>query len=106
MFIAYKILTSTDAIMFLNSTEIYISPMQNPDGYEFTRTKGMFSNHRLWRKNRRINKDLSVGVDLNRNWDEHFGYLILLILFRLVGSSQFGFSETYHGPKPFSEPEV
>lgn len=43
-----------------------IVPMQNPDGYEWSR-----SNTRLWRQNRRQVSEVNptcVGVDLNRNW--------------------------------------
>ncbi|XP_063873414.1 zinc carboxypeptidase-like [Scylla paramamosain] len=72
--------------------DVYMVPMANPDGYEFSRT-----NDRFWRKNRRINAGSSCsGVDLNRNWDESFG----------VGASSNPCSEVYKGTKPFSEPET
>ena len=62
-------------------------------GYEFSRTPG----NRWWRKNRRRNANGSFGVDLNRNFDEHFG---------VVGTSSNPSSDTYRGPSAFSEPET
>lgn len=94
MYITMKLLVSTDASVqeWLQSGEIYVIPVQNPDGYEFTRSK------RLWRKNRSKNKDGSFGVDLNRNWDDgHWGQF---------GASSNTGSETYKGPSAFSEPET
>jgi hypothetical protein len=52
---------------------------------------------RFWRKNRRKNPGGSFGVDLNRNWDDHWSE---------YGASSYEFSNTYHGPSPFSEPET
>ncbi|KAK3869191.1 hypothetical protein Pcinc_025476 [Petrolisthes cinctipes] len=71
--------------------DIYIVPMANPDGYVYT-----WTNDRLWRKNRRNNAGSCEGVDLNRNWDAHWG----------VGASTQTCSEVYRGPSPFSEPET
>jgi len=71
--------------------EFTIVPLANPDGYEYAWTK-----ERLWRKNRRRNSDGTYGVDLNRNWDEHWGG---------GGSSGVPSSDTYRGTAPFSEPE-
>ena len=79
----------------LKKVEIYITPMMNPDGYEFSRRS---SRTRLWRKNRRLNSDGSYGVDLNRNWDEHWG---------IYGTTKTKTrSEVYCGTAPFSEPET
>jgi murein tripeptide amidase MpaA len=75
----------------IDAAEVHIVPVVNPDGYEWT-----FSNNRLWRKNRRHNKDGTWGVDLNRNWNTHWGG---------KGSSSNPSSDTYHGTGPFSEPE-
>lgn len=72
--------------------DYYFAPIVNPDGYEYSRTVD-----RMWRKNRAVNQDSSCfGVDLNRNWDFKFG----------VGASSNPCSETFKGPKPFSEPET
>lgn len=68
--IATNLITLTDdtTLDWLNKFEFHITPMQNPDGYEYSRLK-----NRFWRKNRSRNGDGSFGVDLNRNWDEHWG---------------------------------
>ncbi|KAF9585770.1 hypothetical protein BGW38_000818 [Lunasporangiospora selenospora] len=76
----------------LDRAEIIIVPIMNLDGYNYT-----WSNNRLWRKNRSENSFGSYGVDLNRNWDDHFGE---------GGSSSLPWSETYRGPHAASEPEV
>jgi len=82
-----------DAIVtkLLDSMEFVIVPLINPDGYEWTHT-----NERLWRKNRRKNTGGSFGVDLNRNWNDHWGG---------SGSSGVPTSDTYRGTSAFSEPE-
>jgi len=66
----------------------------NLDGYQFS-----WTNTRLWRKNRQIPPSGSTyyGVDLNRNWDDHWGG---------QGSSRQPSSDTYCGTGPFSEPET
>ena len=78
----------------LESRDIYIIPMLNPDGAEFDVATGDYKWHR---KNMRINPDQQIGVDLNRNCDFIFGG---------EGSSGDTYSETYHGPSAFSEPET
>jgi hypothetical protein len=79
--------------------ELWFIPVVNPDGYQYT-----FDGDRLWRKNMRINTDDGVfnlrdGVDLNRNYPEHFNY-------DDEGSNTQFASETYRGPSPASEPET
>ena len=96
LYLSYKLLIqcSKDVSVgwLLNNTEFLITPLQNPDGYEYSRKYD-----RYWRKNRRVNADGSIGVDLNRNWDEHWG---------VYGASRDPNSETYMGTRPHSEPEV
>ncbi|HEX6236431.1 MAG TPA: M14 family zinc carboxypeptidase, partial [Acidimicrobiales bacterium] len=58
----------------LATTELWFVPVVNPDGYQHT-----FDVERLWRKNLRDNNgngviDGSDGVDLNRNFPEHWNY--------------------------------
>jgi len=77
----------------LDSTELHFVPLSNPDGYLYTWTG---ASQRLWRKNRRANTGGSYGVDLNRNWNDHWGG---------EGSSGTPTSDTYRGTAPFSEPE-
>ncbi|MGH2764616.1 MAG: M14 family zinc carboxypeptidase [Actinomycetota bacterium] len=82
----------------LETTELWFIPVVNPDGYQYT-----FDAERLWRKNLNDNDgdgniDNNDGVDLNRNYGEHWNYDI-------EGSSSQFSSETYRGSAPFSEPE-
>ncbi|KAI8999208.1 hypothetical protein BC832DRAFT_228024 [Gaertneriomyces semiglobifer] len=97
MYQAHKLLTlaSTDAQVksLLDQFEFYVTPVSNPDGYEFSRTSD-----RMWRKNRRVNRSSSCkGVDLNRNFDEHWG---------VAGTSSSPCQENYRGTAAFSEPET
>lgn len=69
-----------------------VVPIANPDGYRYT-----WTTDRVWRKNRRDNGDGTFGVDLNRNWNVHFGE---------PGASDDPAASDYHGPSPFSEPEA
>jgi carboxypeptidase T len=80
---------------WLSEGEIWVAPMVNPDGHEFTRT-----DFRLWRKNRRRNPDGTIGVDPNRNYGYMWGTL------DISTSSQVPADDTYVGPRAFSEPEV
>lgn len=102
----------------LKEAELWVVPVVNPDGYEFTRNENSW-----WRKNRRpLEVDQNgkptsaIGVDLNRNyWDgnpEH------LYVYRpdgdTVGNTRDDYSatsdnpnrDTYRGPFGGSEPEV
>ncbi len=76
----------------VNSSEIWVVPMVNPDGHQYTVTT-----QRLWRKNRRNNGDGTFGVDLNRNYGYQWGG---------PGSSGDTFSDIYRGASAFSEPET
>jgi Zinc carboxypeptidase len=83
----------------VDTRELWFMPVANPDGYQYT-----FSTERLWRKNLRDNDaDGTItnadGVDLNRNYDEHWNY-------DNEGSSSEWASLTYRGASPASEPEV
>lgn len=81
--------------------DIFVLPMLNPDGYEYSRTK-----NRLWRKNRSPTSHSDfwngdegcIGIDLNRNfpyqWDS------------LPGSSVYPCTDSYRGPEPLSESEI
>ncbi|XP_046762967.1 carboxypeptidase A2 isoform X4 [Gallus gallus] len=77
----------------LNNLDIFLLPVANPDGYEFTHTT-----NRMWRKTRSKNSgSLCIGVDPNRNWDAGFGG---------PGASSNPCSDSYHGPRANSEVEV
>ncbi len=77
----------------LETRDIWIIPMVNPDGAEFDIATGSYKS---WRKNRRNNGNGTFGVDLNRNYSFKWG---------TGGSSKDPSSDVYMGPKPFSEPE-
>ncbi|MBI4056266.1 MAG: zinc carboxypeptidase [Elusimicrobia bacterium] len=78
----------------LETREVYIVPIVNPDGKVYDTAQGRFEG---WRKNRRPNGDGTVGVDPNRNYGgPGWGG---------PGSSPNPGSETYHGSSAFSEPE-
>ena len=72
---------------FLDRTNLWVVPVVNPDGYQYT-----WSGRRFWRKNRRGDH----GVDLNRNFGVAWGGR---------GSSPNERAETYRGAYAFSEPE-
>jgi carboxypeptidase T len=80
---------------WLATGEIWVAPMVNPDGHEFSRL-----HDRLWRKNRRPNPDGSFGVDPNRNYGYMWGTL------NVSTSSHVPSDPTYVGPRAFSEPET
>ncbi|KAK4877360.1 hypothetical protein RN001_009866 [Aquatica leii] len=75
----------------LNQVDWHVLPVMNPDGYEYSHT-----HERFWRKNRSVQKDGCIGVDLNRNFNFHWG--------EVTGSSN-PCTETFMGLKPFSESE-
>nr|XP_046251452.1 carboxypeptidase A4 [Scatophagus argus] len=94
---ANKIATDygTDASLtsLLNTMDIYMLILANPDGYVYTHT-----NDRMWRKTRSHNPGSACrGVDPNRNWDAGFGG---------PGASKYPCSDAFHGPSPHSEIEV
>ena len=82
----------------LQTYNIYVLPLANPDGYEYSR------NHdRMWRKTRsRTGKKNFLGqechgVDPNRNFGFEWGGF---------GASDNACKETFRGAGPFSEPET
>jgi hypothetical protein len=80
----------------VDSREIWIVPMVNPDGVEYDIATGSY---RSWRKNRQPNSgSTAVGTDLNRNWGYRWGCC--------GGSSGTFSSETYRGVSAFSAPET
>ncbi|KAK1335141.1 hypothetical protein QTO34_004721 [Cnephaeus nilssonii] len=77
----------------LDTMDIFLLPVTNPDGYVFSQTK-----NRMWRKTRsKVSGSRCVGVDPNRNWDAGFGG---------PGASNSPCSDSYHGPSANSEVEV
>ncbi|MEM2868947.1 MAG: M14 family zinc carboxypeptidase [Thermoplasmata archaeon] len=74
---------------FVDSTQIWVVPMLNPDGHVYVELG------HDWRKNRRP-VDGGVGVDLNRNFGHLWG----------LEASHNPTDENYCGPGPFSENET
>ncbi|XP_030377120.1 zinc carboxypeptidase [Scaptodrosophila lebanonensis] len=93
-YFANELLTSEQpAIQQLARAYIwYILPHANPDGYVYTHTQ-----NRMWRKTRSPQAKDCFGTDPNRNWGFHW---------REVGASAEPCSESYAGPKAFSERET
>ncbi|VDK42300.1 unnamed protein product [Anisakis simplex] len=92
---------------YVNKLNIYVFPILNPDGFEFSLT----SNEALirhWRKNRAPKNCTGrlgdrggiccMGVDLNRNYD--FAFVNNVLPYDNPCSDEF------QGPFPFSEPET
>jgi len=74
----------------LDSFDLHIVPVVNPDGYEYSR-----SHDRLWRKTRTNHGKKCMGADPNRNFDyPKFGG---------KGTSANSCSEIYRGPSAYSE---
>lgn len=99
-----KTYSNKDVKKALGAGIVFI-PMTNPDGVRHDQ-----ANSDLWRKNRnpqssRRNEPLSVGVDLNRNFDflwdfpKHFDP-------SLSPASTNASSQAFYGTGPFSEPET
>jgi carboxypeptidase T len=80
----------------VDSREIWIVPMVNPDGAEYDMSDGVF---RLWRKNRQpIPNSTEIGVDLNRTFGYKWGCC--------GGSSNNPANDMYRGPEPWFAPET
>ncbi|MGQ9618435.1 MAG: M14 family zinc carboxypeptidase [Candidatus Aminicenantia bacterium] len=85
---------------WVDSYEIWVIPILNPEGYKFLVDSNLSSP--WWRKNLRDNNNngkIDVdydGVDLNRNYDINWTW----------GGSPNPWDWTYRGPYPFSENET
>ncbi|NCN42094.1 zinc carboxypeptidase, partial [bacterium] len=87
--------TNPQIKQLLDTREVYIAPVINPDGHIHDYSNGIRGS--MWRKNRRRNNDGTYGVDLNRNYGYQWG---------TGGSSSTPSSDTYKGVAPFSEAET
>ncbi|XP_052749693.1 carboxypeptidase B-like [Galleria mellonella] len=90
LYAIHKLVIDVTEQDLLQDIDWVILPIVNPDGYVFSHAESRF-----WRKNRAPGA-LCAGVDLNRNFDVNWG----------TASSSIACMETYHGPRPFSEPET
>lgn len=88
------------ATYIISNKHIIIIPVVNPDGVIYNDTIAP-NGGGMWRKNRRINSDGSIGVDLNRNYGPDYAWNAAN-----NGSSIRGNLETYRGDSAFSEPET
>ncbi|KAE9556717.1 hypothetical protein FO519_000123 [Halicephalobus sp. NKZ332] len=78
---------------YLNKIDIYVLPVINADGYEYSRTTD-----RMWRKSRSGPRKGCYGVDLNRNFQFQWS---------TSGTSKNACDfQAYQGPKAASEPET
>ncbi|XP_052354593.1 carboxypeptidase B [Oncorhynchus keta] len=77
----------------LNQMDVYVLPVFNIDGYDFTH-----NSNRMWRKTRsRMSSSSCIGADPNRNWNA--GWCT-------TGASSNPCSDTFCGSSPESEIEV
>jgi len=76
----------------VDSNEIWIAPVWNPDGYNY-----VFTTDNMWRKNRHVFSS-GTGVDQNRNYPEGWG--------TSCNGSTTVTSEEYRGTAAASEPET
>jgi len=93
-YLAESYATDPEVKRLVDRSEIWIVPLVNPDGLEYS-----IHVYRYWRKNRRDSGRGNFGVDLNRNYGYQWG-------FDNEGSSSDPGSSVYRGPAPFSEPET
>ncbi|XP_034950230.1 carboxypeptidase B-like [Chelonus insularis] len=93
LYAIHQLLYNQSNAYLYQNVDWYIIPSINPDGYEYTHTS-----YRFWRKTRSVKNDMNcIGTDANRNFDYKW---------MTVGASSYPCSETYAGPKPFSEVET
>jgi carboxypeptidase T len=85
--------TNPQITNLVNSREIYVVPMVNPDGGQYDIKDDFYHS---WRKNRQPNPQ-AIGTDNNRNYSYKWGCC--------GGSSGNGASETYRGAAPLDSPE-
>lgn len=90
--------TNSEVQYLVNNLELHFIPCVNPDGYIYNETINP-NGGGMWRKNRRNNGNGTFGVDLNRNYGDHWGY-------DDNGSSPDPASDTYRGTAGFSEIET
>ncbi len=87
--------TNESVRTLLETREIFVAPIINPDGYFYDYSSGVSG--KSWRKNRKPLSNGGFGVDLNRNYGFEWGG---------GGASANEASDTYRGPSAFSEVET
>lgn len=115
-----KTYTAAQIQSIVDNLEIFIVPVTNPDGKDYSFQAGNDEEgtpKNWWRKNRRVNSDSGCrGVDLNRNFDFLWDFNSKMHPESLLGQTNYcqGYlsvsddpcSPVYHGPSVFSEPEI
>jgi carboxypeptidase T len=87
----------------MNTTQIYLIPMVNPDGVTADSRKNCAPNHGPFGKSSTVT---SYGVNLNRNYDDPWFLAYLLPLRYSLPIILPDSSFNYRGPYPFSENET
>ncbi|MBN1280658.1 MAG: zinc carboxypeptidase [Candidatus Thermoplasmatota archaeon] len=87
----------------LNTTQIYLIPMVNPDGVEADTRKNCVPNHGPFGFKPTIT---SYGVNLNRNYADQWFLSYLLPVHYYLPFILWDDSGNYRGPSPFSENET
>ena len=91
-----KSYSASDVKQIVESLDVYIFPLVNPDGRAYVQA---LNGDVWWRKNRNPNPDSEyAGVDLNRNYD--------FLWESGIGTSSNPATEIYKGKQPSSEPET
>lgn len=85
--------SNPDVTQWVNSWQIWIVPMLNPDGSAYC-----WATDQYWTKNRRDNGGGVYGVDLGHNYPLDWG--------ACFGSASDPNSNSYRGPSAASEPEI
>jgi murein tripeptide amidase MpaA len=99
-----KVYSNKDVKTALGAGIVFI-PMTNPDGVYYDQSRS-----NLWRKNRNTlsshrGEPLSIGVDLNRNFDFMWNYTRYFDP-SVSPASNNPSSQAFYGTGPFSEPET
>ena len=88
--------TDPEIKALVDTAEIWVIPMVNPDGVEYDLADGDYA---MWRKTRKPNEGSPhVGTDINRNFSYKWGCC--------GGSSDQTWSETYRGAAAEDQPET
>jgi murein tripeptide amidase MpaA len=101
-----KSFTAAQIQTLLNTLQIVVLPLVNPDGRHYSQTSGA-----MWRKNRNPaysgGNPNCIGVDINRNYDFLFDFATDFAPGSGVSVSADPCDfQVYHGPSPFSEQET
>lgn len=97
-YLATRYATDPAIKWLVDNRELYLVPIVNPDGFVYNENTNPTGGG-MWRKNRSTQAGGQIGVDLNRNYPNHWGY-------DDVGSSPLASDITYRGPSPASELET